>query len=167
MWHHWTKRPLVIRVDWSHHHQSMPTSWWKRNTGRYQALPNYPLKKLQLQTPNCKQSWNNQQSSIKHMGSRIQCRKTCSRTLPCCHGGTKVWEVSLNGYSTRARLWRMLCCRHVWKAPEDGWFHQSRNRCRISGYFQNWGIPKWMVKIMENPIKMDDLGVPLFSETST
>ena len=26
--------------------------------------------------------------------------------------------------------------------------------------------PKWMVKIMENPIKMDDLGVPLFSETS-
>ena len=27
-------------------------------------------------------------------------------------------------------------------------------------------IPKWMVKIMENPIKMDDLRVPLFSETS-
>ena len=30
------------------------------------------------------------------------------------------------------------------------------------------GIPKWMVcngKHMENPIKMDDLGVPLFSET--
>ena len=26
--------------------------------------------------------------------------------------------------------------------------------------------PKWMVKIMENPIQMDDLGVPLFSETS-
>ena len=23
-----------------------------------------------------------------------------------------------------------------------------------------------MVKIMENPVKMDDLGVPLFSETS-
>ena len=22
--------------------------------------------------------------------------------------------------------------------------------------------PKWMVKIMNNPIKMDDLGVPLF-----
>ena len=28
------------------------------------------------------------------------------------------------------------------------------------------GPPKWMVKIMENPIKMDDLGVPVFSETS-
>ena len=26
--------------------------------------------------------------------------------------------------------------------------------------------PKWMVKIMENPIKVDDLGVPLFPETS-
>ena len=25
--------------------------------------------------------------------------------------------------------------------------------------------PKWMVKIMEKPIKMDDLGVPLFLET--
>ena len=31
------------------------------------------------------------------------------------------------------------------------------------GVSKNWGgPPKWMVKIMENPIKMDDLGVPLF-----
>ena len=28
------------------------------------------------------------------------------------------------------------------------------------GVFKNRGTPKWMVKIMENPIKMDDLGVP-------
>ena len=28
---------------------------------------------------------------------------------------------------------------------------------------ENRGTPKWMVKIMENP--MDDLGVPPFSET--
>ena len=34
------------------------------------------------------------------------------------------------------------------------------------GVSKNWGTPKWMVKIMENPLKMDDLGVPLFSETS-
>ena len=27
------------------------------------------------------------------------------------------------------------------------------------------GTPKWMMKIMENPIKMDDLGVALFLET--
>ena len=30
---------------------------------------------------------------------------------------------------------------------------------------KNRGTPKWMVKIMEHPIKMDELGVPLFSET--
>ena len=29
---------------------------------------------------------------------------------------------------------------------------------------KNRGTPKWMVKITENPIKMDDLGVPLFLE---
>ena len=35
------------------------------------------------------------------------------------------------------------------------------------GLSKNSGTPKWMVKIMENPIKMDDLGgKPLFSETS-
>ena len=33
------------------------------------------------------------------------------------------------------------------------------------GVSKNRGTPKWMVKIMENPMKMDDLGVPLFSET--
>ena len=33
------------------------------------------------------------------------------------------------------------------------------------GVSKNRGTPKWMVKIMEHPIKMDDLGVPLFLET--
>ncbi len=33
------------------------------------------------------------------------------------------------------------------------------------GCFQGGKPPKWMVKIMENPIKMDDLGAPLFLET--
>ena len=33
------------------------------------------------------------------------------------------------------------------------------------GVSKNRGTPKWMV-YKENPIKMDDLGVPLFSETS-
>ena len=33
------------------------------------------------------------------------------------------------------------------------------------GVSKNRGTPKWMVKIMENPIKIDDLGVPLFLET--
>ena len=30
---------------------------------------------------------------------------------------------------------------------------------------KNRGTPKWMVKIMEHPIRIDDLGVPLFLET--
>ena len=37
------------------------------------------------------------------------------------------------------------------------------------GVSKNSGTPKWMVKIMENPktlFQMDDLGVPLFLETS-
>ena len=34
-----------------------------------------------------------------------------------------------------------------------------------TGVSKNRGTPKWMV-YKENPIKMDDLGVPPFSETS-
>ena len=30
---------------------------------------------------------------------------------------------------------------------------------------KNRGTPKWMVYFMENPIKIDDLGVPFFWET--
>ena len=33
------------------------------------------------------------------------------------------------------------------------------------GVSKNRGTPKWIVYFMENPIKMDDLGVPLFLET--
>ncbi len=33
------------------------------------------------------------------------------------------------------------------------------------GVSKNNGTPKWMVTKMENPIKMYDLGVPLFLET--
>ena len=33
------------------------------------------------------------------------------------------------------------------------------------GVSKNRGTPKWMVKIMENPIKMDDLGIPPFLDT--
>ena len=34
------------------------------------------------------------------------------------------------------------------------------------GISKNSGTPKWMVKIMESPIKIDDFQVPLFLETS-
>ena len=36
---------------------------------------------------------------------------------------------------------------------------------RIIWVFPKIGTPKWMEFLMENPIKMDDLGVPPFSET--
>ena len=50
------------------------------------------------------------------------------------------------------------------------WRDPKVSLCRLNG---NMGVepkiggkpPKWMVKIMENPIKMDNLGVPLFLET--
>ncbi len=50
------------------------------------------------------------------------------------------------------------------------WYQNARIRIRFPasyvGVSKNRGTPKWMVKIMvPNPIKMDDLGVPLFLET--
>ena len=37
-------------------------------------------------------------------------------------------------------------------------FQQKPLKTHNLGVSKNSGIPKWMVKIMENPIKMDDLG---------
>ena len=37
--------------------------------------------------------------------------------------------------------------------------------CVYMGVSKNSGTPKWMVYFMENPINMDELGVPLFLET--
>ena len=42
---------------------------------------------------------------------------------------------------------------------------KRESRENVLGVSKNRCTPKWMVKIMENPIKMDDLGVPLFLET--
>ena len=44
------------------------------------------------------------------------------------------------------------------------WYTPQKSNMGVS---KNNGTPKWMVKIMENPIRMDDLGVPLFLETPT
>ena len=49
--------------------------------------------------------------------------------------------------------------------------HLGETRGPLGGYLDvskiRGGPPKWMVKIMENPIKIHDLGVPLFLETPT
>ena len=50
----------------------------------------------------------------------------------------------------------------------DMFVEPGMTRCSVRSYMgvsKNRATPKWMVKIMENPIKMDDLGVPLFLET--
>ena len=47
---------------------------------------------------------------------------------------------------------------------EVGFSHHFRKWWFHLGVSKNMGTPKWMVKIMENPSKMDDLGVPLFLE---
>ena len=51
------------------------------------------------------------------------------------------------------------------RVKRQWWF----TKLTFSGYVgvsKNRGTPKWMVKKMENPVEMDDLGVPLCSETS-
>ena len=55
--------------------------------------------------------------------------------------------------------------------PRDSWMETAisqRKSWRYMDVEPKIGVvfpPKWMVKIMENPTKMDDLGVPLFLET--
>ena len=76
-------------------------------------------------------------------------------------------------------LFESFCSRKPGKAPlpagnvmkvRSGGNGSDREGSLSHGWpSKNRGIypPKWMVKIMENLIKMDDLGVPLFLETPT
>ena len=48
---------------------------------------------------------------------------------------------------------------------EGFWWDQMEGKGQMSVSKTRGGPPKWMVYFMENPIKMDDLGVPLFLET--
>ena len=43
--------------------------------------------------------------------------------------------------------------------------HRYETCSKYMGVSTKRDTPKWMVKIMENPIKIDDWGVPLFLET--
>ena len=85
-----------------------------------------------------------------------------------------------------SRLWRtiityleLVCPRFWWLNPVKEGPNSKQNKGHLASRYIFHDIakpngclpkiratPKWMVKIMELPIKMDDLGVPPFSETS-
>ena len=58
---------------------------------------------------------------------------------------------------------RILSFEAAVEQGNKGWWHNFFDL----GVSKNKGTPKWMVKIMENFLKMDDLGVPPFKETPT
>ena len=51
------------------------------------------------------------------------------------------------------------------KNPGADWHPKKGVTSQYMGVSKNRGTPKWMV-LKENSIKMDDLGIPLFLETS-
>ena len=53
----------------------------------------------------------------------------------------------------------------VWELVGSYYLGNMLSRKEYGCWTKNSGTPKWMVYFMENPIKMDDLGVPLFLET--
>ena len=72
------------------------------------------------------------------------------RFCNACHGQTMV-------------PWRFLCllgCLDVCLSHRGNFDKKKLGRPLFwyMGVSKNRGTPKWMVKIMENPIKMDDLG---------
>ena len=60
----------------------------------------------------------------------------------------------------RIMLWFML-------KPSYFAFHSHQKRAPLpNGGFHKWRYPKWMVCSGKSHLEMDDLGVPLFQETS-
>ena len=82
--------------------------------------------------------------------------------------GFLVWKYVVNVTSVGRRHARWTV-DHLWlELPSPQWKPHLDLWTKIYGcWTKNRGIlpPKWMVKIMENPIKIDDFGVPLFLET--
>ena len=64
----------------------------------------------------------------------------------------QIWHTG--GFAGQSLWW------HWWRKAHSSWAVWYRWKSNNRGF-----SPKWIVKIVENSIKMDDLGVPLFSET--
>ncbi len=81
-----------------------------------------------------------------------QCSQSRNAPNSANHPIPRVWTVS--GFHVRNSSWQIwiLLLRQNWRPLPK----------QEMGVSKNSGTPKW---IMENPIKMDDLGAPLFLET--
>ena len=74
----------------------------------------------------------------------------------------------IKGASTTSERFQTFTNPEVWGCSIHGSFHGGVSRDIYMGVSKNRGVypPKWMVKIMENPIKMDDLGgTPILGNT--
>ena len=59
-------------------------------------------------------------------------------------------------------FWGAFFCAVADVDEPDGSFWVYLNNFNDMGVSKNTGTPKWMMKIMEPPIQIHDLGVPLF-----
>ena len=93
-----------------------------------------------------------------------QPRKKTAKTLLWIHCVLRVFPSFVQSYLSRS--YQIVA---PWlNTKQIGCFQKKYIYINIyiyMGVSKNRGTPKWMVKIMETPIKMDNLGVPLFLET--
>ena len=92
--------------------------------------------------------------------------------LICCGSST---YILLKINDTNNAVFLNISVRPIWQystlSSEKTWKNEHQveihfMESQYMGVSKNKGTPKWMVYIMEHLTKMDDLGVPLFSETS-
>ena len=72
-------------------------------------------------------------------------------TKKCPHAPCS-WDHRMKFYNPPKSAHWIECCMCCWESPENHVCVEPK----IGGFYP----PKWMEKIMENPIKLDDLGVP-------
>ena len=93
-------------------------------------------------------------ASLAEGGNAVKASRVFRLMIPWIFKNDKFIEsgstmICINQYHP---LWKKICVRQ--KGTPGAFVHV--------GVSKNRGTPKWMVIIMENPIKMDDLGVPHF-----
>ena len=144
--------PIFLTVNWTAGLRGI-SSWWKLTNSKG-CFPGRGIKmfnKIVEKTPLTQSFWDHE---IK------PCFSLRSPTTVFYTGFTNQ-HFSSKGWSSSKRNHH---CLNVVVATT------SRQTLPICFYYmgvsKNRGTPKWMV-YKENPIKMDDLGVPLFLETTT